>query len=223
MQQLALFDAEARPQTLGGKASVDVAPVPSAVYSFHDQVAENSHVQVAIDNGWWSNALALIRHKNELHQQIRSEMILAAEDRCPGLGEIRHAVRLIADRIAGLIDGPLDNEHVTEARKAGWWGGLRNASGIPVRSPAKFGHDSLSGGAYTPGGGTAAERKVVPAASSVSLTRLCPPVCVRAPGGFFSHLSARSFLYRPIFHNVVFTVKNPAFNHQGWLREHGTR
>lgn len=121
MQQLALFDAEARPQTLGGKASVDVAPVPSAVYSFHDQVAENSHVQFAIDNGWWSNALALIRHKNELHQQIRSEMILAAEDRCPGLGEIRHAVRLIADRIAGLIDGPLDNEHVTEARKAGWW------------------------------------------------------------------------------------------------------
>lgn len=121
MQQLALFDAEARPQALGGKASIDVAPVPSAAHSFQDQVSENSHVQIAIDNGWWSNALALIRHKTELHQLIRSEMILAAEDRCPGLGEIRHAVRLIAERIAGLIDGPLDNEHVVQARKAGWW------------------------------------------------------------------------------------------------------
>ncbi|WP_186214916.1 hypothetical protein [Burkholderia gladioli] len=121
MQQLGLFEAEGGPQTFSGKASADVARASSLAHSLHDEMPENSHVHIAISNGWWGDALALIRHKDELHQQIRSEMILAAEDRCPGLGEIRQAVRLIVDRIAGLIDGPLDNEHVIKAREVGWW------------------------------------------------------------------------------------------------------
>ncbi|ABO59657.1 hypothetical protein LA345_41035 (plasmid) [Burkholderia vietnamiensis] len=117
MEQFHLFD-EARPdhhdvQTLP-PVSHPVAASPAAR-------PDNPYVQLAYDNGWWSDILALSVHKGEIHQSIKSQMILNIADRTDDLSDARRAVRLISERIIALIQQHVQNEHVIKAKKGGVW------------------------------------------------------------------------------------------------------
>lgn len=116
MEQFQLFD-DARPK----QHDAQTQPQVSRPAAGPAERPDNPYVQLAHDNGWWSDILALNVYKGEIHQSIKSQMILNIADRTDDLSDARRAVRLISERIIALIEQHVQNEHVIRAKEAGVW------------------------------------------------------------------------------------------------------